>query len=162
MQRGDYAEVVLGEAAERKSKYFSLLSNRISQTFQDPKECCTRLPSPVDAALNEICIANFSKNTERQQKDIQANEMPKGNCVSECIANLTKIYRGNGLVDRINLARIFFNAVSGEREWGDAVGTAVDICINESESSLASIERFVLQSHFQRALRPTSFGKPPT
>lgn len=59
--------------------------------------------------------------------------MPKGNCVSECIANTTKIYRGNGLVDRINLARIFFNAVSGEKEWGAIVEIAVDVCINESE-----------------------------
>lgn len=105
--------------------------------LQDPKDCCSRLPSPVDASLNEMCIANFAKNTERQQKEIHSNEMPKGNCVSECIANSTKIYRGNGLVDRINLARIFFNAVSGEKEWGTIVEIAVDTCINESEFSLA-------------------------
>lgn len=94
--------------------------------------CCSRLPNPIDSGINQVCIANFSKNTQRQLQDSQGSEMPKGNCVSECIANQTKIYRGNGLIDRIHLARIFLNSVSGDREWGDIVASSVDVCINES------------------------------
>lgn len=73
--------------------------------------------------------------------------MPKGNCVSECIANFTNIYRGNGLVDRINLARIFFNSVSGEKEWGEIVGSAVDTCINESEFAIKTLIKTFIVPH---------------
>lgn len=59
--------------------------------------------------------------------------MPKGNCVAECIANLTKIYRGNGFLDGVSLMRLFLNSVSGDREMGDIVANAVNICMNESE-----------------------------
>lgn len=59
--------------------------------------------------------------------------MPKGNCVAECIANLTKIYRGNGLVDKTYLARSFLNAVSGDKEWSGLVSSAIDVCMAESE-----------------------------
>lgn len=93
--------------------------------------CCSRLPNPIDSGVNQACIANYSKNTQRQQ-EAQTNDMPKGNCISECIANQTKIYRGNGLIDRIQLARMFLNSVSGDREWGDVVTSSVDVCINES------------------------------
>lgn len=82
----------------------------------------------------EICVANYSRNSQRQLEE--KNEMPKGNCVAECIANLTKIYRGNGIFDAVNLKRIFLNSVSGDREMGDIVSGAVDICINESETEI--------------------------
>lgn len=59
--------------------------------------------------------------------------VPKGNCVVECIANQTKIYRGRGFIDRANLARLFYNAVSGDREWGGIVSSSIDICMSESE-----------------------------
>lgn len=81
-----------------------------------------------------MCHMNFSKNTERQVKELGTSDMPKGNCVSECIANHTKIYRGNGYFDRTNLKRLFLNSVSGEKEWSNIVSNAADMCISESKS----------------------------
>lgn len=106
--------------------------------------CCARLPNIVDVGTVEICIANYSKNSQRQLEE--KNEMPKGNCVAECIANLTKIYRGNGIIDAANLARLFLNSVSGDREMGDLVGSAVNICLNESETEwkMFSVKSFFL------------------
>lgn len=68
-----------------------------------------------------------------QLKDLPPNETPKGNCMAECIANRTQIYRGNGLIDRVFLLRIFLNAVSGMREWEGIVANTVNMCLNESE-----------------------------
>lgn len=85
-------------------------------------------------------MTNYSKNTQRQL-ELMTNDnstMPKGNCVVECIANQTKIYRGSGYIDRANLARLFFNAVSGNKEWGTIVSSSIDICMSESKSAVFS------------------------
>lgn len=97
-------------------------------------ECCVSLPRVVDLLLNETCIGRFAKNTQKQTQD--KPDTPKGNCVIECIANQTRIYKGNGLVDHITLKRLFMNSVSGDRQWGDIVAKAVDVCVNESEKFL--------------------------
>lgn len=79
-------------------------------------------------------MTNYSKNTQRQLETMQPNTtMPKGNCILECIANQTKIYTGNGFIDRIILTRLFLNAVSGDKEWGTIVSSSIDICMKESE-----------------------------
>jgi hypothetical protein len=79
-------------------------------------------------------MTNYSKNTQRQLETMQSNiTMPKGNCIVECIANQTKIYGGNGFIDRIQLTRLFLNAVSGNREWGTIVSSSIDICMTESK-----------------------------
>lgn len=82
-------------------------------------------------------MTNYSRNTQRQLESMMDDNStaPKGNCVTECIANQTKIYRGNGFIDRANLARLFYNAVSGDREWGGIVSSSIDICMNESKSA---------------------------
>lgn len=90
--------------------------------------------------LDRICMTNYSKNTQRQL-DLMTGDnstMPKGNCVVECIANQTKVYRGHGFIDRANLARLFYNAVSGDREWGAIVSSSLDICMSESKSAVCS------------------------
>lgn len=95
-------------------------------------ECCTSLPNVIDIRLNESCLGKYSKNTQRQLQDLQPGDSPKGNCVLECIANQTKIYKGRGLIDTITLKRIFMNSVSGNRDWGNIVARSVDLCVNES------------------------------
>lgn len=90
------------------------------------------MPNPIDMGITQACIANYSRNNQQQLQNVQANDMPKGNCIAECIANQTKLYRGNGFFDRTHLARIFLNSVSGDREWGDIVASTVNMCINES------------------------------
>lgn len=72
------------------------------------------------------------KNTKNQLKDLDQNAAPKGDCVLECVANQTKIYKGNGIIDHVTLKRFFMNSVSGNREWGNIVARAVDLCVNES------------------------------
>lgn len=64
--------------------------------------------------ITQTCNNNYGENTQKQLKE-QGNEMPKGNCIAECVANQTKIYRGSGMVDRIQLARLFLNSVSGNK-----------------------------------------------
>lgn len=108
------------------------MTNYYNYYSQDAISCCSRLPNIVDAGTIAVCKANYSRNSQRQLEE--RSEMPKGNCVAECIANLTKIYRGNGIVDAINLARLFLNSVSGDREMGDIVSSAVSVCLNESET----------------------------
>lgn len=93
--------------------------------------CCPRLPSPVDAGIVEACVNNYSRNTQRQLQETK-DGVPKGSCISECLTNLTKIYRGNGMIDKVTLKRIFMNTVSGDRVWGDIVASSVDLCVNES------------------------------
>lgn len=84
-------------------------------------------------------MTNYSQNTQRQLETMHPNStMPKGNCVSECIANQTKVYHGNGLIDRTNLARLFLNAVSGNKEWGAIVSSSIDICTKESKFQIGS------------------------
>jgi hypothetical protein len=95
--------------------------NKFSRREKDFKECC-KLPTVYDSELDKICMTNYSKNTQRQ-----------GNCILECIANQTKVYVGRGFIDRVNLARLFYNAVSGDREWGAIVSSSIDICMKESE-----------------------------
>lgn len=94
------------------------------------------MPNPIDIGTTLACIANYSRNNQQQLQNVQANDLPKGNCISECIANQTKLYRGSGLIDRIKLARLFLNSVSGDREWGDIVASTVNMCINESTFNL--------------------------
>lgn len=93
------------------------------------------MPTLYDTELDRICMTNYSRNTQRQLESMMDDNstVPKGNCVVECIANQTKIYRGNGFIDRANLARLFYNAVSGNREWGGIVSSSIDICMNEGK-----------------------------
>lgn len=91
-----------------------------------------RFPNPIDSGLIQVCVAN---NSRTQQQETYTNYTPKGNCVSECIANHMKINRGNGQIDGNTLARMFLNSVSGDRAWGSIVATVVDICLNESKSN---------------------------
>jgi hypothetical protein len=106
--------------------------NKFSRREKDFKECC-KLPTVYDSELDKICMTNYSKNTQRQLETMQNSTMPKGNCILECIANQTKVYVGRGFIDRVNLARLFYNAVSGNREWGAIVSSSIDICMKESE-----------------------------
>ncbi|CRL08237.1 CLUMA_CG020862, isoform A [Clunio marinus] len=99
---------------------------------QNLKDCCSEFPNVIDLALIKFCNANFSSNTQQQQQTIQNNQMPKGDCVSECITNSTKIYRGNGMIDRIHLARLLLNSVSGNREWSLIITNSIAVCINET------------------------------
>jgi hypothetical protein len=83
------------------------------------------------------CISKHLKNTKEQLKNI--GEMPKGNCIAECMANFTKIYRGGGQMDKDNFKRLFYNSVSGRKEWETVVGAAIDVCISESEFHIFSL-----------------------
>lgn len=78
-------------------------------------------------------MQRYGAMTQRQSQNITTGGIPKGNCVAECVANQTKIYRGNGFIDRIQLTRLYLNAVSGNRIWGDIINSAIDICFSESE-----------------------------
>jgi len=62
--------------------------------------------------------------------------MPKGNCVAECLANRTQLYRGNGFLDRNNIMRFFLNAVNGDKEWEGIIASTVTTCMNESKVSM--------------------------
>jgi hypothetical protein len=83
--------------------------------------------------MNETCLARFGPNTKLQLQDLRPGDQPKGNCVIECIANDTKVYKGNGAIDNVRLKQIYMNSVSGIRRWGNIVAEAVDLCVNESK-----------------------------
>jgi hypothetical protein len=122
---------------------------RWARTFhsQDITTCCVSLPNTIDSALLQTCQTSFLKNSQKQLENVQPNGVPKGNCMAECIANRTQIYRGNGIIDRNSLLRIFLNSVIGLREWEGIVTNTVNMCINESKStSLRSL--FALIIHF--------------
>lgn len=91
-------------------------------------------------------------------KAMQTNDLPKGDCVFECIANVTKIYRGNGLIDQVTLTRLYLNAVSGDKLFGDIVTSAIAVCMNESNSETPQWSLTFIIS-FQRASRLTSCDK---
>jgi len=99
-------------------------------SFQELQDCCT-IPNTFDSGTEEMCIRKFGPNQLRQLKE--TTDIPKGNCVAECIANATKIYRGGGLIDKVQLTRLYLNSVSGERAWEAIVSSAVDLCMSESE-----------------------------
>lgn len=112
-------------------------------------ECCGDLPQrTIDLLLNETCNGKFAKNTQKQIQEMPSGEATKGNCVIECIANQTRIYKGNGILDHITLKRLFMNSVSGNRQWGNIVAKAVDLCVNESESKYLKNSIFYLNFEF--------------
>ncbi|KAG5668936.1 hypothetical protein PVAND_016843 [Polypedilum vanderplanki] len=99
---------------------------------KDIRECCLDYPRVFDTHLNSSCITRYARNTQRQLQDLEPGETPKGNCVLECIANQTRIYKGRGIIDTIALKRLYMNSVSGDRDWGNIIVKAVDLCVNET------------------------------
>jgi hypothetical protein len=131
------AETVLRAASIRSGNEEHGKQSKVIQVFlsQDITTCCFGLPNVIDLGLWQKCQASYLKNSQRQLENVESNGVPKGNCIAECIANRTQIYRGKGMVDRNSLLRIFLNSVIGFREWEGIVSNAVNMCINESESS---------------------------
>lgn len=79
------------------------------------------------------CVQRYGVNTQRQLQELEPNSLPKGNCVAECATNASFINYGNGIIDRIKLTRLYMNAVSGDRVWGDIMQQSIDLCFNESK-----------------------------
>ena len=101
--------------------------------FKDPRECCRTTPQIIDQMIYASCVQRFGDNTQRQLQELQPNSLPKGNCVAECAANASSLNYNRGMIDRIKLTRLYMNAVSGDRVWGNIMSQAIDICFNESK-----------------------------
>lgn len=100
--------------------------------FKDPRECCRTTPQIIDQMIYASCFQRFGENTQRQLEELRPNSLPKGNCVAECAANASSLNYSRGMIDRIKLTRLYMNAVSGDRVWGNIMSQAIDICLNES------------------------------
>lgn len=101
---------------------------------KDPRECCRSIPQLIDQMIYVTCVQRFGDNTQRQLQELQPNSFPKGNCIAECAANASSLRHVTGGIDRMNLTRLYMNAVSGDRVWGDIMSKAIDICFDECKS----------------------------
>ncbi|XP_053675385.1 general odorant-binding protein 67-like [Anopheles nili] len=91
----------------------------------DPFSCCT-IPKLLDVSIVGTCFEKFPIDQTADNKN--SGNVPKTDCMSECILNSTGIYNRRGDLDEKKLASVFTDSLPTNSPWLGVVRKAVTDC----------------------------------